>query len=66
MSWSLILNAVIEAIKAAPTLIDTGKDLIEGAQKMWESVTAENPPTEAQQAEYDKALQEAHDALQKS
>lgn len=66
MDWSSILGTVIEIIKAAPQLVQAGKDAVEGAQKIWDAVTSENPPTPEQQAEYDLALQEAHDALQRS
>lgn len=66
MDWTAVLGAVIEIVKAAPTLISAGKDAVEGAQKVWDAVTADHPPTQEQQTEYDRALQEAHDALQRS
>lgn len=64
--WSTVLGAVIEIVRHAPQLISAGQQAVEGAQKVWDAVTAEHPPTPEQQAEYDQALQEAHDALQRS
>lgn len=66
MSVAAILPLVLQALKLAPGFIQTGGEIIEGAQKIWNGVTAEQPPTPDQQAEYDRALQEAHDALQRS
>lgn len=61
-----VFNTIIELIKQAPQLIQTGQQVVEGAQQIWDTVTSETAPTDEQQAEYDRALQEAHDALQRS
>lgn len=66
MDWKAALDDVIEIVKAAPQLVQAGADLVDGAQKVWSAVTSENPPTPDQQAAYDAALQESHDALQRS
>lgn len=66
MDWHAILGTVIEIIKAAPQLEQAGEDALDGAEKVWDAVTSKTAPTPEQQTEYDTALQEAHDALQRS
>ena len=61
-----ILPLVIEAFKLAPQLISTGREVVEGAKQIWESVTAEDPPTAEQRQQYDAAEAEAFAALMKS
>jgi len=59
-----ILPLVLEALKAAPQLVSTGREVIEGAKQIWDGVTAEEPATPDQQAQVDEALRVAHEALQ--
>lgn len=61
-----ILTLVSAFIRYAPQLKAGAQDVIEGAQKIWESVSAEHPPTDIQRTEYDEALRVAHEALQRS
>jgi hypothetical protein len=66
MPIATILPLVLEALKMAPQLVSTGREVVDGAKQIWAAVTAENPPTADQQAEYDAALDAAHRALQNS
>jgi hypothetical protein len=61
-----MIPLVIELVKYAPTLIKGGMEIIDAAQDMWVTLTAEEPPTPEQQAEFDAALEAAHHALQES
>lgn len=59
-----ILPLVLEALRVAPTLVSTGKEVVEGVRQIWAGVTAEEPATSDQQAQVDEALRAAHEALQ--
>lgn len=61
-----ILPLVLEAFKLAPTLINAGSQVIEGARQIWNSVAAEDPPTPEQQKTYDDAERAAFEALMES
>jgi hypothetical protein len=66
MDFAAALAFVVELIKYAPQIKDGAEDIIEGAKQVWAGLTAETPPTDQQQAEYDAALKAAHEALQNS
>jgi ferritin-like protein len=59
-----ILPFIIEAIKAAPTLVKVGADVVHQAKDLWETVTSEDPATPEQQQQVDDALRAAHEAFQ--
>lgn len=61
-----VLPLILEAFRLAPQLVSTGRQVVEGAKQIWESVTAEEPPTPEQRAEYDAAEAAAFAALMKS
>lgn len=61
-----IFPIIIELVKQAPSLVQTGQQVVDGARQLWDTVSSEQAPTPELQAEYDRALQEAHDALQRS
>jgi hypothetical protein len=60
------MELAVLAIRYAPTIKRGASEVIAGAQQIWDSATADHPPTEEEQAQYDAALKEAHDALQNS
>ena len=61
-----LMELAVLAIRYAPTVKRGASEIIAGAQQVWEGVTADYPPTEEEQAQYDAALKEAHDAPQNS
>ena len=61
-----VLPLILEAFKLAPQLVSTGRQVVEGAKQIWESVTAEEPPTPEQRKAYDDAEAAAFAALMKS
>lgn len=63
---SSIFPIIIELVRQAPQLVQTGRQVIDGARELWSIASSERPPSAEEQAEYDRALQEAHDALQRS
>lgn len=61
-----VLPLIIEAFKLAPQMVSAGRQVVEGAKQIWESVTAEEPPTPEQRKAYDDAEAAAFAALMKS
>lgn len=66
MGVAVILPLLLELLRLAPQFIEVGGEIVDGVQKIWEGVTSNHPISPEQQAQYDAALQEAHDALQRS
>lgn len=59
MPIASLLPLLLQVMAVLPEAID-------GVQSIWSVATAKEPPTHAQQTEYDRALEEAHRALQNS
>ena len=66
MGTAEVLAIVIEIIKYAPTLGAAGSEVIAGAKQIWETISSRTTLTDAQIAEYNAALDAAHEALQNS
>ena len=61
-----ILPLVIEAFKLAPSLVEGGSRVYEGAKEIWYGITADEAPTTEQKATYEAAELAAFNALMKS
>jgi hypothetical protein len=59
MPIASLLPLLLQVLAAMPEVID-------GVQQIWSVATSKEPPTHEQQTEYDRALEEAHRALQNS
>lgn len=66
MEISVILSLLIEIMQHAPQLKQGAEDVISGAERMWDGLSKNQPPSDVQLAQYDAALKAAHDALQRS
>lgn len=66
MPIASLLPLLLQALAAAPKVLAAVPGIIDGVQQIWAVATADEPPTHAQQTEYDRALEEAHRALQAS
>lgn len=61
---AIYLPIILEALSHIPMLINTGQQVVDAVEEIWDGVTAEEAPTEEQQAQVDEALRVAHEALQ--
>ena len=60
-----ILPLIIQALALVPTLTSTAQDVIDGVEKIWSGVTAEEDPTPEQMAQYQAALDAARAQFEK-
>lgn len=61
-----ILPLVLQALALVPRLTTMTQDVIEGVQKIWDGVTANEDPTPEQMAEYQAALDAARAEFEKN
>lgn len=66
MDTQAVLNFLIELLAYAPQLANGGQDVITGITNIWNGLTQDTAPTEAQMNQYQTALDQAHQALQNS
>lgn len=66
MEIAVLLPLLTQLLGLAAEAAAEGPGIVQSVKDIWRTATSNTPPTVDQQAEYDQALDAAHQALQSS